>query len=185
VVKESIKEAETRMKGAIQSLEEELAGIRTGRASPALVERLQVEYYGMPTPLMQLATISAPEVRQLLIRPFDSGTIKLIEKSILASDLGLTPNNDGKVIRLNIPPLTEERRRDLVKIVHGRLEESRIAVRNVRRDLIKDLRDFEKEKLISEDDLKKAEEELQKLTDRFIQNIDSIGSHKEKEIMEV
>lgn len=185
MIKETIKEAETRMKGAIQSLEEDLAGIRTGRASPALVERLQVEYYGMPTPLMQLATISVPEARQLLIRPFDAASLKTIEKAILASELGLTPNNDGKQIRLNIPPLTEERRRDLVRVVHNRLEESRVAVRNVRRDLIKDLREFEKEKLISEDDLKKAEEELQKLTDKNIQNIDAIGAHKEKEIMEV
>jgi ribosome recycling factor len=185
MIKETIKEAETRMKGAIQSLEEDLAGIRTGRASPALVERLMVEYYGMPTPLMQLATINIPEARQILIRPFDAASLKAVEKAILASELGLTPNNDGKTIRLNIPPLTEDRRRDLVKVVHARLEESRIAVRNVRRDLIKDLREFEKEKLISEDDLKKAEEELQKLTDKNIQNIDAVGSHKEKEIMEV
>jgi ribosome recycling factor len=185
MIKETIKEAETRMKGAIQSLEEDLSGIRTGRASPALVERLLVEYYGMPTPLMQLATISVPEARQLLIKPFDATSIKAVEKAILASELGLTPNNDGKAIRLNIPPLTEERRRDLVKVVHSRLEESRIAVRNVRRDLIKDLREYEKEKLISEDDLKKAEEELQKLTDKYTQNIDAVGLHKEKEIMEV
>jgi len=185
VIKETLKEAETRMKGAIQALEENLAGIRTGRASPALVERLQVEYYGVPTPLMQLASISAPEPRVLMIRPFDASTLRIIEKAIMASDLGLTPNNDGKVIRLNIPPLTEERRRELVKVVHARLEESRIAVRNVRRDMVKDLRDFEKEKLISEDDLKKGEEKLQKLTDRFIQEIDTIGQKKEKEIMEV
>lgn len=185
MIKETIKEAETRMKGAIQSLEEDLSGIRTGRASPALVERLQVEYYGAPTPLVQLATISVPEPRALLIRPFDATSLKAIERGILSSDLGLTPNNDGKVIRLNLPVLTEERRRDLVKLVHARLEEARVAVRNIRRDLIKDLREFEKEKMISEDDLKKAEEELQKLTDRFIQQIDSIGQHKEKEIMEV
>lgn len=185
VIKETIKEAETRMKGAIQSLEDDLSGIRTGRASPAIVERLHVEYYGMPTPLIQLATISVPEARVILIRPFDTASLKTIEKAILASELGLTPNNDGKAIRLNLPPLTEERRRDLVKLVHSRLEESRIAVRNVRRDLIKDLREFEKEKMISEDDLKKAEEELQKLTDRQIQAIDGVGTHKEKEIMEV
>lgn len=185
VIKETIKEAETRMKGAVQALEEDLAGIRTGRASPAIVERLQVEYYGMPTPLLQLASISVPEARVLLIRPFDPATLKTIERSILASDLGLTPNNDGKVIRLNIPPLTEERRRDLVKMVHNRLEDSRVAVRNVRRDLIKDLREFEREKMISEDDLKLAEEELQKLTERFIETIDSVGHHKEREIMEV
>lgn len=185
MIKETIKEAETRMKGAIQSLEDDLSGIRTGRASPALVERLQVEYYGAPVPLVQLASISVPEPRALLIRPFDATSLKAIERGILASDLGLTPNNDGKVIRLNLPPLNEERRRDLVKVVHGRLEESRVAIRNVRRDLIKDLREFEKEKMISEDDLKKAEDELQKLTDKYIQQIDGIGYHKEKEIMEV
>ncbi len=185
MIKETLKEAETRMKGAIQTLEEDLGAIRTGRASPALVERLQVEYYGAPTPLIQLATTSVPEPRILMIRPFDSTGLKAIERAILASDLGLTPNNDGKVIRLTIPPLTEERRRDLVKIVHTRLEDCRVAVRNVRRDLIKDLREFEKEKMISEDDLKKAEEELQKLTDKFIQETDFIGQRKEKEIMEV
>jgi ribosome recycling factor len=185
VIKETIKEAETRMKGAIQALEEDLGAIRTGRASPALVERLQIEYYGAPTPLIQLATTSVPEPRILMIRPFDSTGLKAIERAILASDLGLTPNNDGKVIRLTIPPLTEERRRDLVKIVHARLEDCRVAVRNVRRDLIKDLREFEKEKMISEDDLKKAEEELQKLTDKFIQETDFIGQRKEREIMEV
>jgi ribosome recycling factor len=185
VIKESIKEAETRMKGAIQSLEDDLATIRTGRASPALVERLQVEYYGAPTPLQQLANISVPEPRSLMIRPFDATALKAIERGILASDLGLTPNNDGKVIRLNLPPLTEERRRDQVKHVHARLEEARVAARNVRRDLIKELREYEKEKLISEDELKKAEEELQKLTDRFMQQIDGIGHVKEREIMEV
>lgn len=185
MIKETIKEAETRMKGAILALEEDLSGIRTGRASPALVERLQVEYYGAPTPLVQLASISVPEPRSLMIRPFDATTLKAIERGILASDLGLTPNNDGKVIRLNLPPLTEERRRDLVKMVHNRLEDSRVAVRNIRRDLMKDLREFEKEKLISEDDLEQAEEELQKLTDKFIEQIEDTGYHKEKEIMEV
>ena len=185
MIKETIKEAETKMKSAIQSLEGDLGGIRTGRASPALVERLHVEYYGTPTPLLQLATISAPEPRQLLIRPFDATSLKNIERAIQASELGLTPNNDGKVIRLNIPPLTEERRHELVKVVHGRLEESRIAVRNVRRDLLKDLREFEHEKMISEDDLETAEEELQKLTDTMIEEIDHVGQHKEKEIMEV
>ncbi|MGD0004177.1 MAG: ribosome recycling factor [Anaerolineaceae bacterium] len=185
MIKETIKEAEVRMKAAIQSLEEDLGTIRTGRASPALVERLQVEYYGSQSPLMQWATISVPEPRSLLIRPFDSTTLKAIERAILVSDLGLTPNNDGKVIRLNLPPLTEDRRRDLVKVVHARLEESRIAVRNVRRDVIKDLKEFEHEKLISEDDLKHGEDELQKLTDKMIQQIDSIGDRKQREIMEV
>ncbi len=185
MLKESIQEAEGRMKGAIQSLEEDLSGIRTGRASPSLVERLEIEYYGTNVPLLQLASISVPEPRQLLIRPFDPSTIRAIERGILASDLGLTPNNDGKVLRLNLPVPTEERRRDLVKRVHTRLEESRVSIRNVRRDLMKDLRDFEKEKLISEDELKHAEEELQKLTDKYVQIVESHGYAKEKEIMEV
>jgi len=185
MLKDTYKEAEARMRGAIQALEEDLAGIRTGRAHPALVEKIQVEYYGTPTPLVQLASISIPEPRSLLIRPFDPSTMKAIERGILASDLGLTPNNDGKAIRLNLPPLTEERRRDLVKLVHARLEESRVAVRNIRRDMIRDLKEFEEEGLISEDELKRGEEELQKITDRFIQEINTIGERKEKEILEV
>jgi ribosome recycling factor len=185
MLKDVYKEAEGRMRGAIQSLEDDLAGIRTGRAHPALVEKLQVEYYGMPTPLMQLATISVPEPRMLLIRPFDAATLRTIERAILASDLGLTPNNDGKQIRLNLPPLTEERRRDLVRLVHSRVEDARVAVRNVRRDMIKDLREFEQEKMISEDELEKGEEELQKITDRHIEEINAVGARKEKEIMEV
>jgi ribosome recycling factor len=185
MLKEVYKEAETRMKGAIQALDEDLAGIRTGRASPALIERLQVEYYGSPTPLIQLATISVPEPRSLLIRPFDASTLKTIERAILASDLGLTPNNDGKSIRLNLPPLTEERRRELVKVVHNRVEEARVAARNVRRDSIRDLREFLQEKMISEDDLERGEEELQKITDQYIEEINAIGERKEKEILEV
>lgn len=185
MLKEIYKEAEARMKGAIQALEEDLSGIRTGRAHPALVEKLPVEYYGSPTPLVQLASISVPEPRSLLIKPFDPATLKTIERSILASDLGLTPNNDGRQIRLNLPALTEERRRDLVKLVHHRLEESRVSVRNIRRDMIKDLREFEEEKMISEDDLKKGEEELQKITDRYVEEINAIGERKEKEILEV
>ena len=185
MLKEVYQETETRMKGAIQALEEDLGGIRTGRAHPALVEKLHVEYYGTPTPLIQLASISVPEPRALLIRPFDATTLKAIERSIQSSDLGLTPNNDGKAIRLNLPPLTEERRRDLVKVVHNRVEEARVAARNVRRDSIKDLREFEQEKMISEDDQKRGEEELQKITDRYIEQINAIGDHKEKEILEV
>lgn len=185
MIKETLKEAEIKMKSAIQALEEDLSGIRTGRASPALVERLQVEYYGMPTPLVQLASISVPDARSLMIKPYDATTLRTIERAILASDLGLTPNNDGKNIRLNLPPLTEERRRDLAKVVHARTEEGRIAIRNVRRDLLKDLREFEHEKMISEDDLKHGEEELQKLTDRMIIQIDGVGERKHKEIMEV
>lgn len=184
-IKGLLKDAETRMHGALQSLGDDLAGIRTGRASPALVERLPVEYYGTPTPLMQLATISAPEPRTLTIKPFDATSIKEIEKAIRSSDLGLNPNSDGKVIHLNLPPLTEERRRDLVKHMHHRLEEARIAVRNIRRDLHNDMRDFEKEKLITEDDLKRGEEDLQKMTDKYIEDISNHGQNKEKEIMEV
>jgi ribosome recycling factor len=177
--------AESRMRGAIQVLHDDLAAIRTGRANPSLVEKLPVEYYGTPTPLMQLASISVPEPRSLMIKPFDPSTIKVIERSILASELGLNPNNDGKVIHLNLPPLTEERRRDLVKHVHHRLEESRVAIRNIRRDTHNDMRDFEKEKLISEDELERGEADLQKLTDRFIEEVAELGKKKETEIMEV
>jgi len=185
MIKEAVIDAEKRMRSAIQSLEEDLAGVRTGRASPALVEKLQVEYYGTPVPLIQLATISVPEPRQLLIKPFDAGSVKDIEKAIQSSELGITPMNDGKVIRLNLPPLNEERRHELSKYVNNRLEEARIAVRNVRRDSNKDLREFEEEKLISEDDLKVGEEDIQKLTDKIIEEINEIGKHKEQEIMEV
>ena len=180
-----LKDAEARMNGAIHSLSDDLAGIRTGRASPALVEKLSVEYYGAPTPLMQLASISVPEPRSIMIKPFDAASIKDIEKAIRTSNLGLNPNSDGKVIHLNLPPLDEERRRDLVKQMNHRLEEARIAVRNIRRDLHNEIRDYEKEKLITEDDLKRGEEDLQKLTDKFVEDITKHGYTKEKEIMEV
>jgi ribosome recycling factor len=185
MLKDIYNEAESRMKGAIQALEEDLAGIRTGRASPGLIEKLSIDYYGTPTPLIQLASIGVPEPRSLLIRPFDPSTLKTIERSIQASDLGLTPNNDGKTIRLNLPPLTQERREELSKIVHNRVEEARIAVRNVRRDEMKDLQEFEKEKLLSEDEKKRGEDQLQKITDRYIEEINAIGERKEKEILEV
>ena len=178
-------EAKNRMRSAIQALEEDLSSIRTGRANPALVEKLSVEYYGALTPLQQLASIGVPEPRQLLIRPFDPATLKDIARAIQTSDLGLTPNSDGKVIRLILPPLTGERRQELVKIVKHRVEEARVAVRNIRRDSIKDLREFENEKLISEDDLKRGEEEIQKITDDYISEINDTGDHKEAEIMEV
>jgi ribosome recycling factor len=178
-------ESKTRMRGAVVALEEDLAGIRTGRANPALVEKLPVEYYGVLTPLQQLASIGVPEARQLLIRPFDPSTVRDIERAIQASDLGLTPNSDGKAIRLNLPPLTQERRQELVRVVKNRVEEARVAIRNVRRDSIKDLREFEHEKMISEDDLKRGEEELQKITDDFIEDVNKTGERKEIEIMEV
>ena len=185
MIKDILKEAETRMHAAIQSLDDDLSGIRTGRATPALVEKLSVEYYGAPTPLVQLATISVPEPRSLLIKPFDPTSVKNVEKAILASDLGLTPNSDGKQIRLNLPALTEDRRHELVKIVHARLEECRIADRNIRRDLHNEMRDLEKEKQVSEDDLKRGEEDLQKITDHKVEEINEHGKHKEQEIMEV
>ena len=185
MIKEILKEGETRMHSALQILNDDLAGIRTGRATPALVERLQVEYYGVPTALMQLATISVPEPRSLLIKPFDATSLKGIERALQISDLGLTPNNDGRQIRLNLPALTEERRHELVKVVHHRLEECRIAVRNVRRDLHNELREYENEKMISKDDLERGEEELQKVTDHWIDEINRHGQKKEQEIMEV
>jgi ribosome recycling factor len=185
MVKDALHEAEEKMKGAITALENDLATIRTGRASPALVERLPVEYYGTPTPLQQLATISAPEPRLLTVKPFDPASIKDIERAFQASDLGLTPTNDGKLIRLSIPPLTEERRKDLIKVVHHRLEDARVAVRNVRRAAHDDLREFEKEKMISEDDLKRGETELQKLTDKYVEKVEELGQRKEAEIKEI
>lgn len=185
MIKDILREAAERMQAALDSLEEDFSAIRTGRASPALVERLSVEYYGTNTSLIQLASISVPEPRQLLIRPFDPASLKDIERAILVSDLGLTPNSDGKVIRLNLPQLTEDRRKELVRIVHNRMEETRVRIRNVRRDLIKDLRDFEKEGLLSEDDQERGEKELQDLTDKLTKKVDEIGEQKEKEIMEV
>ncbi len=185
MIKDALHDAEARMKSAISTLEEDLGGIRTGRASPALVEKLSVEYYGTPTPLQQLAAIATPEPQLITIRPYDPGSLGVIEKAIQSSDLGLTPSNDGKLIRLSIPPLTEERRQELVKVVHKRLEAARVAIRNVRRDVLDDLRDFEKEKLISEDDFYRAKDELQKLTDRYGDEVDAVGERKTQEIMEV
>ena len=185
MIKDALREAAERMQTALELLEEDLSTIRTGRASPALVEIMSVEYYGTNTPLIQLASISVPEPRQLLIRPFDPATLKNIDRAILASDLGLTPNNDGKVIRLTMPQLTEERRHELVRVVHNRMEETRVKIRNVRRDIIRDLREFENESLISEDDLERGEKELQDLTDKLNDKVQEIGERKEKEIMEV
>jgi ribosome recycling factor len=185
VIKDILKDAESRMHHAIDVLKGDLSGIRTGRANPGLVEKLQVEYYEVETPLMQLATISVPEPRQLLIKPFDPTTVKAIEKAIQASDLGLTPNNDGKQIRLNLPPLTEERRRDLVKHVHHRLEETRVAIRNVRRDALKDMKEAENEKLCSEDEHKRGVADLEKIVEKLMGEVDALGKAKELEVMEV
>lgn len=180
-------ERETRdhMDKSLEVLRRELATIRTGRANPALVEHLPVEYYGTPTPLQQLATISSPDARQLVIQPYDRGAIGSIEKTIRASDLGLNPTNEGTLIRINIPALTEERRRDLVKAVHKRVEESKVAVRNVRRDTLDQLKRMKKDKEISEDEEKRAHDQLQKLTDKYIQDAEAIGHAKEQEMLEV
>lgn len=185
MIKEVRKEAESRMRASLQALEDELSGIRTGRATPALVDRLSVEYYGAPTPLQQLATFSVPEPRQILIKPFDPSTIREIEKAIQISDLGLTPSNDGKTIRLTLPPLTQDRREELVRLVGHRVEEGRVSVRNIRRDAIKDLREFEEEKMISEDDLKRGEDDIQKITDEYVEKMNDVGKSKEEEILEV
>ncbi|MCI0477290.1 MAG: ribosome recycling factor [Anaerolineales bacterium] len=178
-------DAENRMKKTIDAFKRELMGIRTGRASPALVEPLKVDFYGAPTPLQQIATVSAPEARLLVIKPFDQSSLSAIEKAILKSDLGLTPMNDGKLIRLPIPQLTEERRRDLTKVVRKHAEEAHVAVRNVRRDALKDLEELEKEKMISEDQHFKGKDLLQEVTDKYIAQVDQVAKAKEAEIMEV
>jgi len=185
MIRELLKDTEDRMKGAVISLEGDLAAFRTGRANPHLVDRIMVEMYGVDMPLNQMAVISVPEPQQIAIRPYDAQALSAIERAILKSDLGIMPNNDGKIVRLNIPRLTEERRRDLRKLVGRRVEEGKVAVRNVRRETLNDLRDFEKEKLITEDDLHRGMDDLQELTDRYIEKIDQIGDKKETEIMEV
>ena len=185
LVKETLHDAEEHMKKTIHAFEIDLRAYRTGRASPAIVEHLTVNYYDTPTPLQQLATITVPEAQVLMIRPFDAHSLKDIERAISASDLGLTPNNDGKVIRLVFPRLSEERRNDLIKQVHKRLEEARVSIRNVRRDNQDLLRDFEKEKMISEDDLKRGRDDLQKLTDKYIEQAEAVSKRKEEEIREV
>ncbi len=185
MINDVLHEAESKMQRAVASLRDDLMTIRTGRASPALVERVRVDYYGTPTPLNQLAGISAPEPRLLVIRPWDPAVLGAIEKGILKSDLGLTPNNDGKVIRLPIPQLTEERRRELGRMVSHRVEEGHVALRNLRRDSLKDMQDLEKEKLIPEDDLYRGKDRLQELTDKYIAEMDTIGRQKQDEIMEV
>ena len=178
-------EAKDRMTKAVEALRRELATIRTGRAHPGLVEHLRVDYYGVPTPLNQLATISVPDPRLLTIQPWDRQAMGAIEKAILKSDLSLTPTNDGVIIRLSIPQLTEERRRDLVKVVHKKVEEGRVEVRNIRRDGHEELRRLQREKLISEDDQFRGQEKLQKVTDEFIQQVEHLGGEKEAELLAV
>ncbi len=185
MINDVLNEAKGGMEKSIESLQHDLTTLRTGRASPSLVDKLTVEYYGTQTPLKELASVSVPEAQLLAIRPFDPGSLKAIEKAIMQSELGLTPNNDGKIIRLQIPSLTEERRRDLTRQVHKRIEEARVSIRNIRRNGLEDLRAFEKESLITEDDLFYGKDELQKITDEYIEKADEIGKGKEAEIMEV
>jgi ribosome recycling factor len=184
MIKELLSETEDRMRKASEVLEVDLRTIRTGRASPALVERVTVEYYGMPTPLNQLAVISAPEPQLLTVRPYDPGSLGDIERAILTSGLGLTPSNDGRIIRLPIPRLTEERRQELAKLVRQRVEEGKVALRNIRREALEDLREFDKEKLIPEDDFYRGKDNLQDLTNRYVQQMDEIGARKQREILE-
>jgi len=185
MIKDLLKETKDRMNKAVDALRDNLMTIRTGRASPALVERLPVEYYGALTPLNQMATISVPEPRLLAIRPWDPTALANIERAILKSELGLTPSNDGKIIRLNIPRLTEERRQELVKVVGNQVEEGKIAIRNIRRDAIEDLRELESEKLISEDEFYRTKDDVQEITDKFVAKMDEIGRDKEQEIREI
>ncbi len=184
-VDSALNAAAEKMDKAIAVLKDELAGVRTGRATPALLQRVVVDYYGTPVPIQQLASFSVPEPRTLMISPFDRNAIAAMEKAIMASDLGITPGNDGTVIRLSFPPLTEERRKELIKLVHHRGEEGRVAVRNIRRHSKEELEKLEREGGISEDDLVRSEKELQKLTDKHISDIDEVVAHKDAELKEI
>ena len=180
-----LKEAESRMEKSIESLHKELSSIRTGRATPSLVDRMQVDYYGTMTPLQSLASISAPEPRMLVIQPYDRGSIASIEKAIQKNEMGLNPSNDGQLIRIVIPQLTEDRRKEFVKMVKAKAEEARVSVRNVRRDEVDHLRKLEKEDGVSSDDVAHSLTQLQKITDRFIVQVDDLGQKKEAELLEV
>lgn len=179
------KEANERMDKSIESLKKDFGSIRTGRASLSLLDGIKIDYYGTPTQLAQVATLGIPEPRQITIQPWEQKLIPEIEKAILKSDLGLTPGNDGKTIRLNIPTLTEERRKQLVKVVKKHAEEAKVAIRNIRRDVNDRIKKSEKEEHLSEDDVKRLQEEIQKLTDQHVAKVDEVLHHKEKEIMEV
>ena len=185
MIAEITNESEDRMKKTVEVLRKELASVRAGRANPAMLDKITVEYYGTPTPINQLANIGIPEPRMLIIQPWDKTSMPAIEKAILKSDLGLTPNNDGVVIRLMIPQLTAERRTEIVKTVKKKAEENRVAIRNIRRELIDAIKKVEKDKIVSEDESKKGQEKAQKLTDKYIKEIDDVLDKKEAEIMEV
>ena len=185
LIDELLEDAKGRMTKSVDSSRGELATVRTGRASPHLLDRIMVDYYGAQTPLKQLANVATSDARLLTVTPFDKSSIGAIEKSIQESDIGMTPSNDGNVVRLQVPELTEERRREMVKVVHGVAEEGRVAVRNVRRDVMGDLRELKKEGEVGEDDERRAESALQKQTDEAIAEIDSLLKGKEEEILEV
>jgi ribosome recycling factor len=185
MVNEALQGVEGKMKSLAKGFQEDLATIRTGHATPALIEHVKVEYAGVPTPLNQLAGISAPEAGLLIIQPWDKSSIGNIQKAILKSELGLNPSNDGNIIRISIPPLSEERRQELIKIVHRRVEERRVAVRSMRHEAMNELRKLEKDKEVSQDEQKRAQDQLQKLTDRFIADIEQVGKDKEHELMEI
>jgi ribosome recycling factor len=184
-VDSALKDAAEKMDKAVSVLKDELAGIRTGRATPALLSRIVVDYYGTHVPIQQLASFSVPEPRTLVIQPYDRNAISSMEKAIMSSDVGITPSNDGTVIRLSFPPLTEERRKELIKLVHHRGEEGRVAVRNIRRHSKEELERLEREGGISEDDLVRSEKELQKLTDKHVAVIDEVVAHKDQELKEI
>lgn len=185
MIDEVLSDASTRMGKSIETLKKDLATIRTGRASPAIVDSIKVDYYGTPTPLKQIATISAPESRLLVIQPWDNSTIGEIKKAIQRSELGLNPSSDGNLIRLAIPQLSEERRKELVKVVHKKTEDGRVALRNIRRDALEMLRELEREKEISQDEQKRAQEHLQEITDNFIAEAGKVAEAKETELLEI
>lgn len=185
IIDELLDDARERMAKSVETIRHEFSSVRTGRASPSLLDRVMVDYYGAQTPLKQLATVNAPEPRMITVQPYDKSSVKGIEKAILESDVGLTPNNDGSLIRLVVPELTEERRRQLVKVVHGIAEEGRVAIRNIRRDVMHDLRELKGEGDVGSDDEHRAEGELQKLTDGRVAELDALLKSKEAEILEV
>ena len=184
MIDDILKDTEAKMTKAVDALERDLSGVRTGRASARLVDNVKVDYYGTPTPLNQVASISVPEARMIVIQPWDKSVVPTIEKAILKSDLGLNPSTQGNVIRLQIPELTEERRKDLVKVVKRKVEDGRISVRNIRRGALEKLREMQKGKEISEDEEKRAEKQLQEVTDKFIGSVDEVGTNKEQEVIE-
>lgn len=185
MLEELLSDGRRRMEGAVEALRAELGSVRTGRASTALLDRIYVDYYGVRTPLNQLANVAAPEYRLLTITVYDKSSVDSVVKALQESDLNLNPNVDGNVIRLNIPPLTEERRNELVRVVRGMTEDGRVAVRNVRRDVIQDLKELKNEGEVSEDEERRAEEEVQKLTDQYVEKLNELLHHKEEEILEV